>query len=361
MATTPPRFHRLTVREVVRQTPHAVSIVFTVPPELADDYAFEPGQYLTLRTTIDGEDLRRSYSICAGPDDGELRVAVKQVERGQFSSWVNASLKPGDVIEVMTPTGRFGAGAACAEGGTYVAFAAGSGITPVLSIVRGVLAREPRSRFFLFYGNRTTADILFNDELTDLKDRFLDRLSVLHVLSREAQDIPILNGHLDGEKVRALLGSMVPAASIDHAFVCGPAGMIDDVTAALAALGVAESKIHVERFVSTEGGRPKKVVVSVPPDAPAAHTAVLILDGKRREVPVADGEAIVDAAIRGGVDLPFACKGGMCATCRAKIVEGAATMDVNYSLEPWELNAGYVLTCQAHPTTPRIVVDYDQV
>lgn len=186
MATTPPRFHRLTVREVVRQTPHAVSIVFTVPPELADDYAFEPGQYLTLRTTIDGEDLRRSYSICAGPDDGELRVAVKQVERGQFSSWVNASMKPGDVIEVMTPTGRFGAGAACAEGGTYVAFAAGSGITPVLSIVRGVLAREPRSRFFLFYGNRTTADILFNDELTDLKDRFLDRLSVLHVLSREA-------------------------------------------------------------------------------------------------------------------------------------------------------------------------------
>lgn len=361
MATTPPRFHRLTVRDVVRQTPHAVSIAFTVPPELADDYAFEPGQYLTLRTTIDGEDLRRSYSICAGPDDGELRVAVKQVERGVFSSWVNESLKPGDAIEVMTPTGRFGAGAACAEGGTYVAFAAGSGITPVLSIVRGVLAREPRSRFFLFYGNRTTADILFNDELTDLKDRFMSRLSVLHVLSREAQDIPILNGHLDGEKVRALLTTMVPAATIDHAFVCGPAGMIDDVTAALATLGVDEAKVHVERFVSTEGGRPKKVVVSVPVDAPAAHTAVLILDGKRREVPVADGEAIVDAAIRGGVDLPFACKGGMCATCRAKIVEGAATMDVNYSLEPWELNAGYVLTCQAHPTTPRIVVDYDQV
>lgn len=361
MATTPPRFHRLTVRDVMRQTPHAVSIAFTVPPDLADDYAFEPGQYLTLRTTIDGEDLRRSYSICAGPDDGELRVAVKQVDRGVFSSWVNTSLKPGDVIEVMTPTGRFGAGAACAEGGTYVAFAAGSGITPVLSIVRGVLAREPQSRFFLFYGNRATADILFNDELTDLKDRFLNRLSVLHVLSREAQDIPILNGHLDGEKVRALLTSMVPAATIDHAFVCGPAGMIDDVTKALAALGLDDARIHVEHFVSTEGGRPRTVVVAVPPDAPAAHTAVLILDGKRREVPVADGEAIVDAAIRGGVDLPFACKGGMCATCRAKVVEGAATMDVNYSLEPWELNAGYVLTCQAHPTTPRIVVDYDQV
>lgn len=361
MATTPPRFHRLTVRDVVRQTPHAVSIAFDVPPELRDAYAFEPGQYLTLRATIDGEDLRRSYSICAGPDDGELRVAVKQVERGAFSSWVNTSLEPGDTIEVMTPTGRFGAGAACPGGGTYVAFAAGSGITPVLSIVRGVLAREPKSRVFLFYGNRTTADILFNDELTDLKDRFLNRLSVLHVLSREAQDIPILNGHLDGGKVRSLLTSMVPASTIDHAFVCGPAGMIDEVTAVLGALGLDEARIHVERFVSTEGGRPKRVAVPVAPDAPAAHTAVLILDGKRREVPVADGEAIVDAAIRGGVDLPFACKGGMCATCRAKIVEGAATMDVNYSLEPWELNAGFVLTCQAHPTTPRIVVDYDQV
>lgn len=361
MASTPPRFHRLTVRDVVRQTPQAVSIAFDVPPDLRADYAFAPGQYLTLRATIDGEDLRRSYSICAGPDDGELRVAVKQVDGGAFSSWVNTSLKPGDTIEVMTPTGRFGAGAACADGGIYVAFAAGSGITPVLSIVRGVLAREPKSQFFLFYGNRATADVLFNDELTDLKDRFLNRLSVLHVLSREEQDIPILNGRLDGDKVRALLSSMVPASTIDHAFVCGPAGMIDEVTAALAALGLDETRIHVERFVSTEGGRPKRVAVPVPPDAPAAHTAVLILDGKRREVPVADGEAIVDAAIRGGVDLPFACKGGMCATCRAKIVEGAATMDVNYSLEPWELKAGFVLTCQAHPTTPRIVVDYDQV
>lgn len=361
MAATPPRFHRLIVREVTRETAKAVSIAFEVPAALREDYAFEPGQYLTLRTTLDGEEVRRSYSICSGPDDGELRVAVKQVDQGRFSSWVNTALHAGEAIDVMTPTGRFGAGVACPAGGTYVAFAAGSGITPVLSLVRGVLAREPKSRFFLFYGNRATGDILFNGELTDLKDRFLDRLSVLHVLSREAQDIPLLNGHLDGAKVRALLSGMVPASTVDHAFVCGPAGMIDDITATLGDLGLAADRIHVERFVSADGGAPKRAAVAVAPDAPAAHTAVLILDGKRREVAVAAGEAIVDAAIRGGVDLPFACKGGMCATCRAKIVDGAAVMDVNYSLEPWEVAAGFVLTCQAHPTTPRVVVDYDQV
>lgn len=361
MASTTPRFHRLTVRDVRRETSHAVSIAFDVPPALAHDYAFTAGQYLTLRATLDGEDVRRSYSLCAGADDGELRVAVKAVEQGLFSRWVNQSLHPGDTLEVMTPTGRFGAGAVTPGGGVYVAFVAGSGITPVLSIVRTVLHREPSSRFFLFYGNKSAADILFRDSLTELKDRFLQRLAVLHVLSREAQDVPLLNGHLDGDKVRALLGTMVPAASVDHAFICGPAAMISEVETTLRALGLAEDRIHVERFVSSEGGRPRPAPVVVPPDAPPAHTAALIVDGKRREVPVAAGEAILDAALRGGVDLPFACKGGMCATCRARIVEGTATMDVNYSLEPWEVAAGYVLTCQAHPTTPRVVVDYDQV
>ncbi len=361
MATTPPRFHRLVVRDVTRETAQAVSIAFVVPAELAADFAFEPGQYLTLRATLDGQDVRRSYSICSGAHDPVLRVAVKAVDQGVFSNWVNTSLQAGDTIEVMTPTGRFGLGAACPDGGTYAAFVAGSGITPVLSIVRSVLHREPASRFFVFYGNRGASDILFNDELADLKDRYLDRLSVLHVLSREEQDVPILNGHLDGAKVRALLARVLPAAAIDHAFVCGPAGMIDDVTATLAELGLPPEHIHVERFVSTADGRPRRAPAVVTPEAPAAHTAVLVLDGNRREVPVAAGEAIVDAAIRAGIDLPFACKGGMCATCRARIVEGAAVMDVNYSLEPWEVKAGYVLTCQAHPTTPRIVVDYDHV
>ncbi len=361
MASPIPRFHRLAVSDVRRETNHAVSIAFDVPPALAGDFAFTPGQYLTLRATVDGEDVRRSYSICAGADDGELRVAVKEVEHGLFSRWVNQSLKPGDVLDVMTPTGRFGHGATVPGGGVYVAFVAGSGITPVLSIVRTVLQREPDSRFFLFYGNRSAADILFRESLTELKDRFLDRLAVLHVLSREAQDVPLLNGHLDGDKVRALLSTMVPAATVDHAFICGPAAMLEEVHAALRGLGLPDARIHVERFVSSEGGRPRRAPVAVAADARAAHTAALIVDGKRREVPVAEGEAILDAALRGGVDLPFACKGGMCATCRARVVEGAAMMDVNYSLEPWEVAAGYVLTCQAHPTTPRVVVDYDQV
>ncbi|MFG1346228.1 1,2-phenylacetyl-CoA epoxidase subunit PaaE [Xanthobacter autotrophicus DSM 431] len=355
-----PRFHRLQVREVRRETPDAVSIAFEVPPALAADFAFAPGQYLTLKTMLDGAEVRRSYSICSGPDEGELRVAVKQVDNGLFSTWANSAISAGDEIDVMTPTGRFGLGRNPGDGRLHVGFAAGSGITPILSIVRGVLAREPNSRFFLFYGNRSAADILFRTELEELKDLNLGRLSVFHVLSREEQDVPVLNGRLDGEKVRLLLSVMVPAAAVDHAFVCGPAGMIDDLEGTLKDLGLPPEKIHVERFVSAHDGKPRVTPV-VAPDAPPAHVASLIVDGKRRDVPVAAGEAILDAALRAGVDLPFACKGGMCSTCRAKIVEGTAAMDVNYSLEPWEVQGGYVLTCQARPTSARIVVDFDQV
>lgn len=357
---TVPKFHALTVREVRRETPEAVSITFAVPADLAADFAFAPGQYLTLRTTIDGEEVRRSYSICSGPDDGELRVAVKQVESGVFSGWVNANLAAGDTIDVMTPTGRFGLEGDPGNGRIHVAFAAGSGITPVLSIARGVLSREPDSRFYLFYGNRTTTDILFRTELEELKDRFLGRLSVFHVLSREEQDLPVLNGHLNGEKVRLLLTAMVPAAAVDHAFVCGPTAMIDELEGTLKDLGLPPEKVHVERFVSAYGGKPRPKPVIAPEAAPA-HVASLIVDGKRRDVPVAEGEAILDAALRAGMDLPFACKGGMCSTCRAKVVEGSAEMDLNYSLEGWELEAGFILTCQAHPTSARVVIDFDQM
>ncbi|MBK5959310.1 phenylacetic acid degradation protein [Rhodoplanes elegans] len=355
-----PRFHALTVAEVRRETPDAVSVAFAVPAHLVADYRFEPGQYLTLRTTIDGEEVRRSYSICAGPDDGELRVAVKRVPNGVFSAWIADSLKPGDTLDVMTPTGRFGLSHVPGNGRVHVAFAAGSGITPVISILRGVLAREPDSRFFLFYGNRSTAGMLFLEELEELKDRYLGRLSLFHVLSQEEQDLDILNGRLDGDKVRRLLGSVVPAAVIDHAFVCGPTAMIEELVPTLHGLGIPEDRIHVERFVSALGGHPRPPV-PVAPDAPPAHMASLIVDGKRREVPVAAGEAIVDAALRAGLDLPFACKGGMCSTCRAKVVEGTVEMAVNYALEPWELKAGYVLTCQARPTSATVVIDYDQV
>src|SRR6185312_9737504 len=293
MSAAAPRFHRLAVHDLRRETADAVSLTFDIPSKLADDYAFAPGQYLTLRTTMDGEEVRRSYSICSGPDDGELRIAVKKVDGGAFSSWAADDLKAGDELDVMTPTGRFGVAPAPQEARIYVGFAAGSGITPILSIVKGVLAREPNSRFFLFYGNRSTSGMLFLEELEELKDRFMQRLSLFHVISGEEQDIPILHGRLDGDKVRVLLRSLVPAASVDHVFVCGPVGMSEDIEATCRAIGIADEKIHVERFVSEFGGkpRPKKVIVS---GAPPKAVAALIIDGKRREVPVAEGEAILD-------------------------------------------------------------------
>jgi ring-1,2-phenylacetyl-CoA epoxidase subunit PaaE len=355
-----PRFHRLAVNDLRRETQDAVSMTFAIPHDLAGDYSFLPGQYLTLRTTMDGEEVRRSYSICSGPDDGELRIAVKKVDGGAFSSWAADELKHGDELDVMTPTGRFGIAHAPDQARLYVGFAAGSGITPILSIVKGVLAREPKSRFFLFYGNRTTEGMLFLEELEELKDRFMQRLSLFHVISGEEQDIPILHGRLDGDKVRVLLRSLVPASHVDHVFICGPAGMSEDIEATCRAIGIADEKIHVERFVSEFGGTPRPKAV-VAPGTPPKAMASLIIDGKRREVPVAEGEAILDAALRAGMDLPFACKGGMCSTCRAKLVEGDAQMEVNYSLEPWELKAGFILTCQARPCSEKVVVDYDHV
>ena len=356
----PPRFHRLAVKDLRRETRDAVSLTFAIPEQLQDDYHFAPGQYLTLRTTMEGEEVRRSYSICSGPDDGELRIAVKKVDGGAFSSWAADELKSGDEIDVMTPTGRFGIAPAPEAARIHVGFAAGSGITPLLSIIKGVLAREPNSRFFLFYGNRSTGSMLFREALEQLKDRFIERLSVFHVISGEEQDIPILYGRLDGEKVRVLLRSLVPAASIDHVFICGPTGMSEDIEATCRDIGIPTDRIHIERFVSGLGGKPRPKAV-VPVSAPPKAYAALIIDGKRREVPVAEDEAILDAALRAGVDLPFACKGGMCSTCRARLVEGEARMEVNYSLEPWELEKGFILTCQARPVTDRVVVDYDHV
>src|SRR6195952_5352611 len=355
-----PRFHRLTVNDLRRESPDAVSLSFAIPPDLAGDYRFAPGQYLTLRTTMEGEEVRRSYSICSGPDDGELRIAVKKVDGGAFSSWAADELKAGDELDVMTPTGRFGITHAPDEARVYVAFVAGSGITPILSIVKGVLAREPNSRFFLFYGNRSPQGMLFREALEELKDRFLQRLSVFHVISGEEQDIPILHGRLDGEKVRVLLRSQVTASSVDHVFICGPTGMSEDIEATCRDIGIAAERVHVERFVSEFGGKPRPKAV-VPGTALPEAMASLIIDGKRRDVPVAEDESVLDAALRAGMDLPFACKGGMCSTCRAKLVEGDARMELNYSLEPWELDAGFILTCQARPMSNKVVVDYDHI
>jgi ring-1,2-phenylacetyl-CoA epoxidase subunit PaaE len=354
----PPRFHTLTVGDLRRETADAVSVALTVPERLRDAYRYAPGQYLTLRATIDGEDVRRSYSICSGLDDNELRVVIKRLADGCFSNWVNEQLRAGDAMSVMTPDGRFGVPIEPGSGRAIVAFVAGSGITPVMAILKTALRREA-GRFFLFYGNRSTADIIFREQLEDLKDRYLSRLSVFHVLSREQQDLAMLNGHLDAEKVRVLMRSVVPVANVEQAFICGPQPMIEGLEPVLADLGMPRERVHVERFTPGIGGRPRRVVV--PPTAQPKAVATVISEGARFEFPVAEGEAIIDAAIRAGRSLPYSCKGGMCCTCRARLVEGKVEMAVNYSLEPWETEAGYVLTCQSRPVTDRVVIDYDQV
>ena len=353
-----PRFHKLTVSEIRRETADALSLAFRVPASLREDYGYAPGQYLTLRTTIDGEEVRRSYSICSGLDDDELRVVIKRLAGGAFSGWVSESLRAGDSLDVMTPDGRFGVPIDPGSSRTLVAFAAGSGITPVMAILKTVLRRET-GRFFLFYGNRTTADIILREQLEDLKDRYLARLAVFHVLSREQQDIPMLNGHLDVDKIGVLMRAVVPVSSVDQAFICGPQPMIEGLGTALIELGLQRERVHIERFTPGAGGRPRPV--PIPPSAPAKAIASVISEGARFDFPVADGEAIIDAAIRAGRSLPYSCKGGMCCTCRARLVEGRVQMAVNYSLEPWELQAGYVLTCQSRPLTKRVVIDYDQV
>jgi ring-1,2-phenylacetyl-CoA epoxidase subunit PaaE len=362
---TAPRFHRLKVADVRRETDEAVSIAFTVPPELAAAYTFEPGQYLTLRADIEGEDTRRSYSICSGLDEAELRVAVKEVEGGLFSSFANRSIKTGDAIDVMTPMGRFTAPPAADGSRVFVGIACGSGITPIMSLIRSVLAREPKSRFVLLYGNRTTRSIIFKEALDDLKDRYLGRLAVHHVLSREAQDIALLNGRLDASRITTLLRASLPDQDIDHIFLCGPMGMLEAARGALATLGVPADRIHVELFTPAEPARSPRIEQS-PQDRnaaearPAVATATVTLDGTTHVFPVAAQEGIVDAGLRAGLELPFSCKGGMCCTCRAKLVSGHVRMVQNYSLEPWEMEKGFVLACQSRPTTETVVLDFDQ-
>jgi ring-1,2-phenylacetyl-CoA epoxidase subunit PaaE len=362
---TSKRFHALTIADVRHETAEAISVAFAVPDALAAAYRYESGQYLTLRATIGGASVRRSYSICTAPEDGELRVCIKHVPGGVFSGWAHGQLRVGQALDVMTPGGRFGLppalgpGQKRGRGRIVVAFAAGSGITPVMAILRSVLANEPDSRCFLFYGNRSSAEIIFRTAIEDLKDRALTRLSVFHVLSREQQDVAVLNGHLDAKKARLLLRHMVPAASVDHVLVCGPQPMIEDLAGALPALGLATDRVHVERFTPSADRRRR--AVPSPQAAPPLAVATVISEGVTTEIPIAADETIIDAAIRAGRNLPYSCRGGMCCTCRARLLEGQVAMDVNYSLEPWELAAGFVLTCQARPLTGRLVIDYDQV
>lgn len=354
------RFHTLRIANIRQETADTLSVALDIPNGLRPSFLHQPGQYLTLRTTLDGEELRRSYSICSGLDDGEMRIAIKLVPEGRFSAWAHAALQPGHLIEAMPPQGRFTIALDPAASRTYLGIAAGSGITPVLSILRSVLSREPGSRFVLLYGSRATAGIIFREALEELKDRFMGRLTVVHVLSREQQDVPVLWGRLDGPRVQTLLRRLLDVPRIDHAFLCGPEAMIAEVSATLASAGLAPERIHSERF-TTGALSPARPQTAPPPGQPPFAVAIVVSDGIRTEVPMEDGETVLDAALRAGLDLPYSCRGGMCSTCRARITEGAVRMDVNYGLEPWETEAGYILTCQAHPTTGRVLVDYDHV
>ena len=353
-----PKFHRLTIGEVRRETPDAISVRFDVPDDLAADYAFKQGQHLTLMASLDGEEVRRSYSICAGADDGVLRVAIKRVPGGLFSTWAAGQLRAGQTLDVLTPDGRFNTALYPANRKHYAAFAAGVGITPVLSLIQTTLAREPHSRFTLLYGNRRQTDTLFHEELENIKDQYLTRFSLYNLFSRERQDIDLFNGRLDTEKVTVFAESLLPVEHIDEAFVCGPGAMIDDVESALIACGLPKQRIHIERF-----GIPDKSKAThriEPGDAPQARVTVII-DGVRREFEFhRDDPSLLDAALAAGIDLPYSCRGGMCCTCRSKTMEGQVRMDKNYSLEQVDLDAGFVLTCQSHPLTDTLTLSFDE-
>jgi ring-1,2-phenylacetyl-CoA epoxidase subunit PaaE len=353
-AVTATRFHPLRVTAIARETAESIAVTLAPPP---GGFSFTPGQYLTLRRVFDGQEQRRSYSICAALDEGALRIGIKRVPGGIFSSWAVEQLREGDTLEAMAPEGRFGLMPdAAAAPRTVLCIAAGSGITPILSIIGSLLAGEPAARVVLLYGNRDAGSIMFRSRLEDLKDRYLARFALVHVLSREKHELDSLHGRLDAARITALLPGMVDVARLDAAFLCGPEGLLDSATEALTALGLAPGRIHVERFTPAGAPVPR---IAVAADAPPAATAEITVDGVTRRVPLAEGETVLEAGLRAGLDLPWSCRGGMCCTCRARVTRGAVAMATNYSLQPWELDGGYVLTCQSRPTTHEIAVDYD--
>ncbi|MDN2583707.1 1,2-phenylacetyl-CoA epoxidase subunit PaaE [Aquibium sp. ELW1220] len=355
-----PRFHDLVVTDIERQTPDAVAVAFAVPDALRDAFAFRPGQYLTLATTVDGQDVRRSYSICSAPGEPVLKVGVKKVADGRFSRFVNEMLSVGDTIRVMPPEGRFTSLAG--DRHDYLLIASGSGITPMLSIAKTVLAHEPDSTVTLVYGNRTTDTIMFREELQDLKDAHMRRFSLVNLLSREKQDVDLLNGRIDGARIRRMadLGLIDPLSS-DGVFLCGPGAMIDDVSAMLKDYGVDPDRIRYERFTPSGEAPAPRVPSAAAQKAVAQGVSVeIVLDGVRRSFPMGEAAAtVLDAAHAAGLELPYSCAGGMCCTCRCRVVEGQSEMAVNFSLEPWEIEAGFTLACQTRPLSDRLVLDFD--
>lgn len=349
-------FHPLRVSAIEELTEDSVAVTFDLPPELAEDYTFSHGQHLSIRG---GDDVRRSYSICTPPSSGVLRIGVKQLAGGAFSEGVVGGLRVGDELDVMTPAGRFTSSLDPSARKTYVAIAAGSGITPVLSIVAAILEGEPGSSMTLIYANRTQQSVMFLDEVHDLKDRFLERLQVVHVLSQESQDVELFSGRLDADRLCRILDALMPAAEVDEWFLCGPQQMVVELRTAIEDASGSTATIHTELFHADPVPRaPVARLVGGGVDG-AAHVTIR-LGGRASDFDLRpDDVPVLEAALRVRSDLPFACRGGVCGTCRARVVEGTVQMDANYALEPEEVERGYVLTCQSHPTSERLVLDYD--
>ena len=361
-----PRFQELAIKRVSPEAAGAVAITFAIPEGERERFAFEPGQFLTLRATIDGQDVRRNYSISSPRSrlarEGELEIGIRPVEGGLFSNWAARAIKAGDTLQVMPPDGRFVVKKKRAI--HRVGFAAGSGITPILSIAATTLEEQPDSKFTLIYGNRRMSTVMFNEDLQDLKDRFRDRLTMIHVLSRQAQEVDLLQGRIDGAKVRAIIDALLPVGSMDEVFICGPDEMITATENALVEAGVPADRIRTERFTTHLPAGAHPVGVSSTAEAAEAATKditmVLVLDGKEHEIAIGPDEHLLDAGLNAGLDLPFSCKAGVCCTCRAKVTEGEVVMDKNFTLEADEVAQGYVLSCQARATTKRLKISFDE-
>ena len=357
------KFYPLVIKDIQQETGDCISVSFVIPADLVSKFQFTPGQYLTLRATINAVEVRRSYSICSGINDGECRIAIKLVDNGKFSTYAHTALKVGDVIDVMPPMGNFTPKPTNGSHKEYIAFAAGSGITPIMSIMKSVLQTEPNSNFTLIYGNRGRNSIIFREEIEALKNKYMLRFSIYHILSREYMDVPLFSGRINADKCKEFCETLVDIKHIDEAFICGPEEMILSVKQQLSDLGMPTANIHLELFTSPD--QPKATHtqwVSANSDYKGPVSKVSItLDGTTfdMEVPF-NGESILDAALKNGADLPYACKGGVCCTCRAKVTEGTVEMEVNYSLEHDEVEKGFVLTCQSHPRTERVVIDFDE-
>lgn len=355
------RFHDLSVTDIHKTIRDAVVVTLKPVNGAADAFDFTQGQYLTFRRDFDGEELRRSYSICAGKDDGILQVGIKRVDGGTFSTWANEDLEVGDTLQAMSPMGGFFTDLNPAEGKQYLGFAGGSGVTPVLSILKTTLAREPKSNFTLVYANKAVSTIMFREELEDLKNIYMGRLNVIHILETDAQEIDLFTGLVTEEKCAQLFKGWIDIEHVDTAFICGPEPMMLGIAAALRAHGLDNSQIKFELFASAQPGRAKRKAASVNAASGANQTtAAITLDGATQTITMAKDVSILDAALENAMDAPFACKAGVCSSCRCKVIEGEVEMVANHALEDYEVEKGYVLSCQSYPLTDKVVVDYDQ-